>query len=200
MLTTSYRNENYYIFDTSNQANIFLMVVYLSDNNYNNLANMLLANIITFKEIEQKLFIPKTSELGLAINTLITKKEIQNQKENLTEEINFKSLKYAIQNEQYNKYISITTELIKNNEKGSVSKLSTRYDVETLRQIIKIGNLQKYLELDTTGLTGFEEEGIIFNKDQQLCEFDINTKELKELSTLEEYKAQKKLKKLQKNN
>ena len=99
MLITSYRNEDYYIFDASNRANIFLMIVYLNDNNYNNLANILLANIMTFKEINQKLFIPKTSELGVAINTLITKKEIQDQKENLTEEINFKSLKYALQNE-----------------------------------------------------------------------------------------------------
>ena len=35
-------------------------------------------------------------------------------------------------------------------------------------------------------------EGIIFNKDQQLCEFDIKTKEV---SSLENYKAPKKLKK-----
>lgn len=192
MITTSYIDENYYIFDATNKAKIFVMIVQLSDNNHNKLANILMEKFRIIKELEQKLFISKNSEFGKAISILVKEKKTEDEIEKLTEETIFKALKYAIQNEKYNTFIPLITDIIKNNISGSIDKLSSKYDIESLKTINKIGNLQKYLESNSKQLTGFEVEGIIFNKDQQLCEFDIKTKKV---SSLENYKAPKKLKK-----
>ena len=177
LVITSYIDNNYYIIDNTS-VNIFILATILDNNNYTDYANL----ILEYRELlNKKLFVEKNSMFGIIISKLIADKKITDENNVIKKEELINALINSITNEAYSKYYQTIIKLIQTNTTGNISDIATLDEEETLRTISMFGKKQDYLPRLIRNLTGFEEEGILL-KGNSCYNFNIVTKELKEIS------------------
>lgn len=200
-LITSYIDKNYYVIGNED-VNIFYLASLISEISTSSkkaeLSSILLNYCTSLRERDRKkIFISKESEYGQILIELIQTKKIEDEMFILRREILVNALINSIvnnENSNYNLDISTIKNLIADFKEGDIRDNFKQFrDPLTLMDVIKIGRKQSsYLGSLTPVLTGYEDEGLL-PINGILYEFNIKTKEIKELEKKNDKKQRRRI-------
>ena len=200
-LITSYIDKNYYVIGNED-VNIFYLASLISEISTSSkkaeLSSILLNYCTSLRERDRKkIFISKESEYGQILKHLIRTENIQDEMFILRRGILVNALINSIvtnENSNYNLDISTIKNLIANFKEGDIRDNFKQFrDPLTLMDIIKIGRKQSsYLGSLTPALTGYEDEGLL-PINGMIYEFNIKTKEIKELEKKNDKKQRRRI-------
>ena len=197
-LITSYIDKNYYVIG-NDDINIFYLATLINEISTSSkkaeLSSILLNYCTSLRERDRKkIFISKESEYGQILIELIQTKKIEDEMFMLRKEILINALINSIISNKSSENISSIEMLIANDKEEDIRDNFKQFqDPLTLMDIIKIGRKQSsYLGSLTPALTGYEDEGLL-PINGMIYEFNIKTKEIKELEKKNDKKQRRRI-------